>query len=147
MKLNKQEQHALSVLENIVEAIKNPRRFPLDISEGDDSALLRTFGWSPKMTTTSKGELKTAVRGKEAPLLTVSGYGPSGPYGRQCFFPFQVKERKPQKVDPNKQARREQYEALQRQLNLTIIRGGKSEDIQRLIEMIKAATDKKELSE
>ncbi len=143
MKLNKQEQHALSVLEQIVEAIKNPGRFPLDISEGDDSALLRTFGWSPKVTTTSKGELKTAVRGKEAPLLVVSGYGPNGEYGRQCFFPFQVKERKPQKVDPTTQARREQFAALQNQLSHTIIGGGKQEDIEQLVAMIEAATTKK----
>ncbi|CAM2802443.1 hypothetical protein VINE108274_02090 [Vibrio neptunius] len=97
MKLNKQEQQALIVLEKIVEAIKNPSSFPLDISEGEDSALLRTFGWSPKMTTISKGELESAVRGKESPLLTVSGHGPSGSYSRQCFFPFQVKSRKPQR--------------------------------------------------
>ncbi|MCY9853150.1 hypothetical protein [Vibrio mediterranei] len=140
MKLNKQEQHALSVLEKIVEAIKNPRSFPLDISEGDDSALLRTFGWSPKVTTTSKGDLKTAVRGKEAPLLVVSGYGPSGAYGRQCFFPFQVKERKPQKVDPETEARRKQYLALENQFRDTIIGGGEQEDIEQLVKMIKAAT-------
>lgn len=140
MKLNKQEQHALSVLEKIVETIKNPKSFPLDISESDDSALLRTFGWSPKVTTTSKGDLKTAVRGKEAPLLVVSGYGPSGAYSRQCFYPFQVKERKPQKIDPDKQARREQYLELERQLSRTILRGGKESDIEQLVEMIKAVT-------
>ncbi|MDE1328483.1 hypothetical protein [Vibrio aestuarianus] len=140
MKLNKQEQQALAVLENIVEAIKNPSDLPLDISEGEDSALLRTFGWSPRMTTTSKSDLESAVRGKEFPLLTITGFGVSGSYSRQCFFPFQVKARKPKKIDPEVKLRRELYLELQRQLSITVIRGGREEDIEHLVSLIRAGT-------
>ncbi|WP_434357373.1 hypothetical protein NF212_16095 [Parasalinivibrio latis] len=140
MKLNKREQLAVSVLETILEAVKNPGAYPKDISEGEESALFEVFGWNIKATTTRKGDLEKAVRGKEAPLLTVSGCGPQGGYSRQCFFPFQVKTRKAPKVGPAERERRERFEEMRNQLSRTIVRGGNEEDIRELVEMIKGAT-------
>lgn len=95
MKFNQKEEKAIKVLENILEAIKKPKKHPLIITEGECSALNTVLGWDLKQATTNKGDLIKMVRGKDELLVEISGrLSAGGSFYRCCYFPFQVKEKK-----------------------------------------------------
>lgn len=97
MKYNKREQEAINALFEVATALKEHSECVLTYSQ--ESAIAAVLGWSLAKTCTTKGNVSTFVRGKEAVIVQTKSCMKNGNFQPSYyrFFPFQVKTKNPGK--------------------------------------------------